>query len=64
MELKSVQTIIKILFDESNEKKDTDQLQREDSISTSRDSTNADRHNIYGKKCTNEWQIVKVNKKR
>jgi hypothetical protein len=31
MELKSVQTIIKILFDESNEKMDTDQLQREDS---------------------------------
>jgi hypothetical protein len=63
MELKSVQTVIKILFDESNGKENMDQLQRNASISTSRDSTKADRNYINGKMSTNEGQIVRDNKR-
>jgi hypothetical protein len=63
MELKSVQTAIKILFDENNEKEDMDQLQRDASTSTSRNSTKADLNYSNGKMSANEGLIVRVNRR-
>jgi hypothetical protein len=64
MELKSVQAVIKILYDENFEKKDLDQMQRNTTTSASRDITNDDQHNINGKKDVNEWRTVRDSKKR
>jgi hypothetical protein len=62
MELKSVETVINILYKENEE--DMDQLQRDASISTSRYSTKADLNYSNGKTSTNEGLIVGVNMRR
>lgn len=56
-ELSSDNKIIKLL------KKDTDLIQRYVNVSTTREHTNADWHNMNGNIRSNEWQTVKDNKK-
>jgi hypothetical protein len=56
-EFSSVNEIITLL------QKDMDLIQRYANISTTQDHTNADWYNLNGNIRSNEWQIVKDNKK-